>query len=305
MRQIFKDEEHNRLFEEDGYVLLKAFEPDVIKRIEEFYLANSEQNFKGWHHSLELHSPERKAKIGKFLARVYDEHLSRYFNDYRAISGTFVSKKSDSLSRVNPHQDWSFVDEAKYVSLNLWAPLCDTSAENGALGVFKGSHKLKRTIRGSNILQSLKMSPHALKHITFFNMKVGEVIMYDHRLIHMSGANRSGGERTAISISVVPSDATPVHYVCDSQASRILELEVDEEFFYNFHIDKSKYVNGSTDHVVDTVGYRGREIEFAPENIGEQDILRLYEARPVVALRQIKNHLKAKVSLLARRRPNA
>lgn len=47
-----------------------------MKRIEEFYLANSDQDFTGFHHSLKLHSSEQKAKTYKFLAQIFDEDLS-------------------------------------------------------------------------------------------------------------------------------------------------------------------------------------------------------------------------------------
>src|SRR5687768_3898962 len=134
MRRIFKAERYERLFQRDGYVLIKAFDAATVKRLEDFYLANFDADFTGFRNSLEL-PPEQKAKTNEFLARIFAEHLSGYFNDYRALFGGFLSKKPDPGSAVGPHQDWWMVDEAEHTSLNLWAPLCDTNADNGALGL--------------------------------------------------------------------------------------------------------------------------------------------------------------------------
>lgn len=297
MRRIFKDEGHERLFERDGYVLLKALDGAAIARIEEFYLANSDQDFTGFHNSLSLHAPETKGKIYKFLAQIFDEYLSGYFDDYRALVATFVSKKSDPGSVVAPHQDWWLVNERECASLNVWAPLCDTNADNGALGLFKGSHRLKRNISGTNLDSNLFIPARYLKHLTFFHLKAGEVLIYSTQTIHASAPNKSGRQRTAASIGVIPSEARPVHYVGETPgASKILELEVDEEFYHQYHMNIPRHVSPSDDHVVNNGGYRSREVEYTPVRIDGQDILRLYEPRAVAALRRIKDRLKSKIA---------
>lgn len=39
------------------------------------------------------------------------------------------------------HQDWTIVDETKFVALNIWTPLQQTTELNGTLEVIKGSHR--------------------------------------------------------------------------------------------------------------------------------------------------------------------
>ena len=298
MRRVFKDEAYEQRFNRDGYLRLECLDAATIARIEEFYLANSDQNFTGFHNSLSLQAPETKAKIHKFLAQIFDEYLRDYFDDYRALVATFVSKKSDPGSVVAPHQDWWLVNEREYTSLNVWAPLCATNAENGALGLFKGSHRLKQNITGTNLDSNLFIPAELLKYLTFFHMKAGEVLFYSTQIIHASAPNKSGRQRTAASIGVIPSETRPLHYVGKTPgASKILELEVDEEFYHRYYMNKSRHVSPSDDHVVNTGGYRSREVEYTPDRIDGQDILRLYEPRAVATLRRIKDRLKAKVVL--------
>ncbi len=300
-RRVFRDEKLGRLFRRDGYVLVKALDAAAVARIEEFYRANIGQEFTGFHASLALRSAEQKAKVYKFLAGIFDEYLSAYFADYRALVGTFVSKKSDPGSGLNPHRDWWMVNEAEYTSLNLWAPLCDTNEDNGALGLFKGSHRLKLNMLGTNLVSNLSVTAQCLKHLTFFHMKAGEVLMYSTQAIHASRPNTSGRTRAAASIVVIPSEARAVHYVGgEPGASRVLELEVDEGFYHQYVLGSPRGVSPSEDHVVNTGGYRGREVEYTPGRIDAHDILRLYEPRGLAALRRLTERFKANIAF---RRP--
>jgi hypothetical protein len=294
MRLIFKEQEDNLSFERDGYKILSALDADTVRQMENFFLTNSEQNFTGWHNSLELNSPEQKAKIYDFLAQVFVNHLSGYFNDYRIIAATFVSKKSDEGSAVHLHQDWSFVNEADYASLNLWIPLCETTAENGALTILKGSHRIKSNLRGSNIPSSIKF-PHRLaaKYLTTIQMRRGEVFAYDHRLIHGSGSNRSGRPRTAASLSVIPAESTPIHYLLANNEA--VELEVDAEFYHHCRVEMATAADPVIRYSLTTGGYRNLKIAYTEVKITDEDIRDLYEPGAAGALRQFKDKLKAAI----------
>ncbi|HEX8719440.1 MAG TPA: phytanoyl-CoA dioxygenase family protein [Pyrinomonadaceae bacterium] len=297
MRPIFKDERHERLFRRDGCLLINALDAATVKRIEEVYLANFPADFTGFQSSLHLPCPERRAAIHGFITRIFDEHLSRYFHDYRAVAGSFVSKQPGEGGTVQPHRDWSLVDESRHTSLNLWAPLCDTTRENGALGLFKGSHRLRPTINSTNMPSPVYVPDEYLKHITFFRMKAGEVLVFATQMIHASWPNTSGRPRAAASVGIIPSEARPIHYVGGrSGPSKILELEVDAAFYHKYHLSKLRHVSPSDDHVVNTGGYPAREVEYTPVMIDGRDFHRLYEPRVVRALRQIKSRLRARLT---------
>ena len=295
MRQIFKDQKYNLAFNRDGYVILDGIDSGTIKRMEEFFLVKSDQEFTGWHSSLELNSPEQKATIYEFLAPMFDDQISKYLDNYRAIAATFVSKKSDAGSEVRLHRDWAFVNEADYTSLNLWIPLCETDANNGTLTVLKGSHRIKQNFRGSNIHPKFTFSNNlAAKFLTLIPMKPGWILFYDHRLIHGSETNRSGKPRTAASISVIPLESTPLHYL--RTKTGVVELEVEAGFYHHLHLGTATTGDSYTRYSVKTEGYRSRTIEYTDVSIDEEDLLRLYEPRVIAALKQFKNKLKARIS---------
>jgi hypothetical protein len=296
MRRVFKDEAHERLYNRDGYLLLKVFDAAAISRIHKFYLANSDQDFTGFHNSLNLHSPLQKAKIHKFLAQIFDEYLSKYFDNYKALIATFSVKKPGPDSVIKPHRDWQLC-EAGYTSLQLWVPLCDTNADNGGLGIFIGSHKLKPTLHGTNLRSVFPISGEYYKYLTFFQMKAGEVLIISTGTIDESGNNTSGTQRATASMGIIPVEAKPIHYVGDRlNASRVVELEVDEEFFHHYYISKSARGAPSDNHILNSGAYRRREFEWTPVTIDDQDILGLHEKKGAAFLRRTKDRLKAKIA---------
>jgi len=143
-------------------------------------------------------SRAKKATIYEFLAPIFDDQISKYLDNYRAIAATFVSKKSDADSEVRLHRDWAFVNEADYTSLkSVDSTLARRTPITGALNVLKGSHRIKQNFRGSNIHPGITFSKNlAAKFLTLIPMKPGWILFYDHRLIHGSETNRSGKPRT-------------------------------------------------------------------------------------------------------------
>lgn len=279
---VFKNNEHQQQFERDGYVVVKAFDAATIQQMQLFFDKTTGENFSGFHNTLELHDPEVKKEVFLYLRDIFNQYLQKYFQHYKAVGCGFVTKKSDDQSRVYPHQDWTFVDESRYTSLNLWAPLINTNEQNGALKIFKGTHQLKTSMRGSNLPPVFRINnPQVLQYLTTIPLKAGEVIMYDHRLIHGSEPNLSGKTRVAASFNVVPEIANPIHYVGDkNNLSKVYEVTIDENFYSNYYLDKTKIANPAANHVVNYEGYSFKEVTYQPATITEEDIARLYTSKP-------------------------
>jgi hypothetical protein len=128
-------------------------------------------------------------------------------------------------------------------------------------------------------------------------MKAGEVLIISTRTIHASGNNTSGTPRLVASMGIIPAEARPIHYVGDRlNPSKVVELEVDEEFFHNYYMSPTAQVSPSDNHIVNSKAYRRREFEWAPVTLHDQDILGLYEPRIPSAFRQIKDRLKVKLA---------
>jgi hypothetical protein len=130
----------------------------------------------------------------------------------------------------------------------------------------------------------------AFQQLTFFNMQAGDVLAYDHRVIHASGANRSGRIRTAMSINLIPAEATPIHYVGDKQTpGRVVALEVNDAFFHNYRMDMTTYRDPSSNHSVASADYRRHELEHTPVAITKEMLERLQKPGGTSVLGRLKH----------------
>jgi hypothetical protein len=150
-----------------------------------------------------------KMKIKKKIAGMFDAAIQNIFKEYRTLNHIFIVKNQGKHTEFNLHQDWSVVDETKYPSYNIWVPLKDIKADSGCMRIVHGSHKLKSVIRGarnlypdySNLTQELS------SHITQYEMKAGEALVFFHNTIHGSPPNLTEKQRVVATASVIPKDA--------------------------------------------------------------------------------------------------
>jgi len=280
---MFRNKDHQDRFDRHGRVRIEGFATAMVEEAQDFFCDTFDADHDGFHASLELDEPGVKERIHAFLAERLGPALDRVLLDYEPVSCLYVSKGNDDASLVPAHQDWSFVDEAAHRSLNVWIPLCDTNARNGALSIVEGSHRLPPTMRGTNLPVSLSASPAELAPLySVFPMRAGDVIMYDHRMVHGSVPNRSDRRRTAATAHVVPREAPAVHYVGSvSDPARAAEVEVDETFFHRYRLDRGRYDDRSADYPLDLSGYSSREIDYRHVQIGHRDVLRVANGKGV------------------------
>jgi Phytanoyl-CoA dioxygenase (PhyH) len=266
---VFSSPAHETHFQRDGYVVISGFAAEVIEETEGmFWRTAHDQVQEGFHHTLEL-DLEVRAQVHAFLTERYAQKLREVVPAFRSVFSVFVSKGRGDDGLVWPHQDSSFVDERTARSLNVWIPLTDTTAKNGALGVVKGTQRLPHTIRGTNVNPEMLSPDQVAPYLTLLPMRAGDAVIYDHRVVHTSAPNRSQCVRAAISMHLVPDDAKLVRYYGTPAADAVLELEVDPAFFVTHRLDDPP----------DLSRYPHRIVPFVPVNIGPSELAALDPTR--------------------------
>lgn len=240
---LFQDNLNAKCFETYGYCLIDLLDSDALSNLESYY-HNSEFGKKrkeGFSISLdESNVSEIKNAQETILANVLPK-LDGVLNDYKAFTASYVVKEPGKKNIVPPHQDWSFVDEAENFSCTVWIPLLDVDMFNGGLGVIKGSHRLFKHYRSSPSPQS--QSPFADHIFTLFpfveiiEVKAGQALVFDNRLLHASPPNISDKTRIGVGIGVTSKDAPLRHYfqIPNKTPELISEYEVDSSFFLNYN----------------------------------------------------------------------
>lgn len=239
MNSIFKDSALQQRFEKDGYAKISLLDVPDIETLHTYYNDQQLDNKidGGFHISLDNQDESIVKTISHTLEKTLKPYTDQVFNEYKIFTSSYVIKEPGKKNIVPPHQDWSFVDEKENYSATCWIPLVDVKEENGALGVIRGSHKLFAHPRSSPSPQS--KSPLADHIFTLFpyvdiiNMKAGECLIFDNRLIHASPPNLTTTSRIAVGIGVTGKAVPLKHYyqVPETTPEQLEVYDIDREFF--------------------------------------------------------------------------
>lgn len=217
---------HNEFYEES-----KAFVDELEKNkiIEPFLSVGRLENSQIRNFSKEL--------VKKYL----DEKLALFFNplQYEIIFGTHLLKKNNKNSILNPHQDSSHVDETLYSTYHIWIPVSVPSFNFGTLEVIPYSHKLNIPFRSLNIPWSLSEHENNLwKFMKKIHITSGHAIVFDSKLIHGSGINRTNNIRIAANSLIKPKSADFIHCYSDNKTNfqKIELYKITPDFYYNENI---------------------------------------------------------------------
>ncbi|MFT5780019.1 MAG: hypothetical protein ACI837_002980 [Crocinitomicaceae bacterium] len=262
MRALFQDKDLQSKFEEDGYVKLPLLSNAEVDHLLSYYQA---QNFDnkiegGFHISLDNKNSDLVSTVGEEIKKILVPKSEEIIDKGQVFTASFVIKEPGLQNIVPPHQDWTFVDETQFSSLTMWTPLVDVTEKNGALGVIRGSHKIFNHQRSSPSPQS--KSPLADHIFTLFpyveivEMKAGETLIFNNKLIHASPPNLSDQARIAVGIGITQEEAKLRHYyhLPKSEPAQLEIYEVEKEFY-------TRYNNASLSELFE-MGDRPRDLKI-------------------------------------------
>ena len=239
MNSIFKNPNVQQSFEKEGYVKLTLLNQTDVETLKQYYLNQHLDNKieGGFHISLDNLNEVLVEEIRQKIENTLTPKLNNFFKEYKIFTSSYVIKEPGEQNIVPPHQDWTFVDEDENYSATCWIPLMDVNEDNGALGVIPGSHKLFSYPRSSPSPQS--KSPLADHIFTLFpyveiiDLKAGECLVFDNRLIHASPPNLSNTPRIAVGIGVTGIKAELKHYyqIPNTTPEKLQVFNVDSHFF--------------------------------------------------------------------------
>lgn len=243
MKRLFKNDDQQTQFDRDGYVKVPLLDKGEIESLLSGYLSRNFDNKieAGFHISLDNQNEELVKEVGESIKRILQPKTDELLENCKVFTASYVIKEPGLQNIVPPHQDWSFVDEKEFCSATVWTTLVDVNEQNGALGVIKGSHRIFDHPRSSPSPQSKSpLSEHIFTLFPFveiIDMKAGECLIFDNRLIHASPPNLSDQPRIAVGIGVTQKEAELKHFyqVPESNPPILQEFNVDETFFTWFN----------------------------------------------------------------------
>lgn len=267
MRQVFKNKQHQAAFERDGFVVLPFLGREEALALARQYDQLPPVPQEGFFSGIYSDNEAFKQGCNELLKGLANDFAEAYLDDYRMVVGNFVLKMPSQESVMPCHQDWTFIDERQYASLNLWCALTDTNEANGAMYLLRGSHRLGHNIRGTLLPSSFMNAGDIQYHeLVYVPLKAGEVVVHDHRVVHCSPPNRTQERRLATSIPLVPREAQTVHYFKNPTSGRLEVYEADQEFFLKYTYGQNKIPEGTKFLRFDD-DYQ--EVQFAKEAVDQ------------------------------------
>lgn len=225
-------------FSKKGYVIIDLLENEKIKSLinyfnavkEEISLAENHYYSSGDHPQKDI-SKKIDLKIKEYIL----PELDKYIHSFEALMAAYIVKPGNENSNkyFDFHQDLTFVDENKYTSANLWIALQDTNEENGTLKVVEHTHTFKNTIRSAPEFPCYYQG-HEKKILSCqksINLKAGQAIIFNHRIVHGSPPNKSKDDRIAVISMLKPKSAHWIHYRYDKETNLVKKYRADYEFF--------------------------------------------------------------------------
>jgi ectoine hydroxylase-related dioxygenase (phytanoyl-CoA dioxygenase family) len=263
--------------EKDGFVLVPFLNSTQVEQLKNIYSkidVKTDQLF--WSSSF-LASNEQKRQISEEVGACLQSSVGEILSDHKPLGSTFLTKFPGQYSEMPIHQDWTVVDETQYGSYTIWVALTDTTAENGALQVIPGSHRLSNALRSPSLPVSFENLRTELRaYLKMLPMKAGEALIFNHALLHSSPANTSADPRVAVTFGFVPKEASLCMYYA-AENGKVTKYNMPEDMFIRYNDIRHEPLIGvlenEFDHQVkhltkkemeDTLGTAPRNAETEP-----------------------------------------
>ncbi len=251
---IFKNEQLNREFELNGFVVVSLLNQEEISALNTAYQANLFNNPEGFYSTSFSENESIKLKLNNGINDIVKPKANEIFEPFKALGSCYLSKAPGAVGQMPIHQDWTVVDESLFDSITIWIPLQDVNEHNGAMQIIPGSHRFSNALRSPFFDNPLSdIESELRKDLQLVALKAGEAIIFSQALIHASPANQSTQARLAVTFGLIPEQADLYFYYKNPETQQAEKYNVPTSFFeqYNTQIGEKPNVG----ELIETFNY--------------------------------------------------
>ena len=241
---VIKDDEVKRELEQVGYKIVKLNDQQLIENLTAVYKKHHSKSTVdgGMFYSLYSQDINYRKQINDELLSILTPVFNGLFKDYKSVINSFIIKHPGPKSEFYLHQDSTGLNEWKYSPVSFWMPLQETTEENGCMWLLPSSHKWFSPYRGISFPSMFEKNQDLLRpYLQPVPVKLGEVLLFDNRIVHLSGANNGQHPRVISMAGIFPKEAPLISCYHDVKNNGPLEIfEQDDDFLIknlNFYID--------------------------------------------------------------------
>ncbi len=205
---------------------------DLFAKYEDFHNANVSLG-KFYHSTFHVEKEELSRQINTGIYNIIKNSIDEHFENYSLFVSNFLIKESVQQSELPPHQDWTFVDETQYQSINIWIPLQDVDTKNGCLTFLPGSHSVLYSHRTSPYYPSIfeNVMPLVKDKMIPVPAKVGEAVVFYNSTLHGSTPNNWGQRRIVAVQGIYSQGAQLQHLFLDKETGKVSQYDISVEDF--------------------------------------------------------------------------
>jgi hypothetical protein len=208
--KIVKNETNRKLLNDSGYLVAGNIGTKLLTDLKDFYKTLHAFNASegGMFYSLYSNDIDYRKKVHCQIEKTLKPFYDNLFNDYKTVLNSFIVKIPGPKSDFTLHQDSTGLDEFKFSPLSAWIPLQDTDLSNGTLCLIPKTHKFFSPYRGISFSPPFAQYEAVLrKYLVPVDLKAGDILLFDNRLVHYSHLNNSNQERVVVMSGIFPSEA--------------------------------------------------------------------------------------------------
>jgi len=211
--RIFEKQEQNLALHEQGYVVTDFLSESEVEALRKAYSTSHDITPERFYASSHAEDVDFRRRMHQEIEAVLAGPMERDLPGAKPLGGSFIAKPKGQGGILPPHADWNISDEQKFRSYNLWIPLVDTTVDNGAVFILPGSHQWLDSLRGPGIPNPFQpIGPEIWDAMQPLEMKAGQALLYDHRLVHASPENKTDELRLACVYGLLPQNAEMRYY---------------------------------------------------------------------------------------------
>lgn len=241
----FTDKDVQKHYNEKGYAVLPLLADNEIKELLMLY-KNVNASIKKENQTIyttgEHIDKQLALETHEKISAIIEGPLQKIVKNFEALMAAFIVKSpnQNKTDIFDWHQDLSFVDESKYQSSQVWIALHDTNDKNGAIEVIEHSHLYNNFIRSAPWFPSFfkKYEKDIVLQKKKIPLKAGEVVIFNHRLLHSSPPNTTKEERIAVLASIKVPEATWLYYTFSRDNGLLNKYKANQSFFLDLWINK-------------------------------------------------------------------
>jgi Phytanoyl-CoA dioxygenase (PhyH) len=224
-----------------GYALLDAGLVSEVAELNGFVNQNYPVPPGVFYYSLMGNSYDENISIRTFIKQILGNFYNTFFENFYTRNESFLSKPRNIDTELLLHQDWSYTDEKKFSSYNIWIPLTDVTANSGAMFFLPGSHLWLNNIRSST-LPTARLASTEFNNNDFetIEIKAGQALIFNPAVFHGSYPNHTNFDRTVITATIFDKDA-PYYYYQKTETDGLVKVFTLDDNTYMKDLDKLSY----------------------------------------------------------------